>query len=131
MEWLNKWKKITVPVVVFLLAAIIISGFMYFAGFKTGVLDRWTEDQYAGIIVEVRDNSFVIQGRRGPRKIFEKIIFIGEDTAIREGKEVVGRGELRINVHVIVVGVSLNKDEIEAKVIRIFNKETASPFRNL
>lgn len=76
---------------------------------------RWTEIQYFGEIIEIKDGDFLIKtGEDG-----EKLILTNQHTDIRRGRLL--EEKLQIGDYVIVVG-SVNQDGfVEARVIRVVN----------
>ncbi|MFH1180788.1 MAG: hypothetical protein V1705_00070 [bacterium] len=76
-----------------------------------------------GEIIEITQNSFVIKGCEN----VEKIIIIGQNTAITRGKETIKDG-LKISDRVVVIGSPNEKGQIEAKFIRVFGKDAVPGF---
>ncbi|MFH1392092.1 MAG: hypothetical protein ABIG90_00195 [bacterium] len=94
-----------------------------FAGPKTGFMSNWRkmppmpgdfiESHGAfGEIIEMQENSFVIKGREN----IEKIILIKQDTVINK------KSDLAVGDQVVVIGSPNDNGQIEAKLIRVFNR---------
>jgi hypothetical protein len=71
-----------------------------------------------GEIIELGDSSFVIKGRGD----IEKIIIISEETIVRRGRKTEKDG-LKIGDLVTIIGSFNEEGQIEAKLIRAFDKE--------
>lgn len=92
-----------------------------FAGPRTGFLGDWGKfpnrdfiegHGVFGEIIEMQDNSFVINGQDN----IEKIVLIKQDTAIKK------KGDLAVGDQIVVIGSPNNDGQIEAKLIRVFSK---------
>jgi len=73
-----------------------------------------------GEIIELNDLGFVIKGRND----VEKIIITNKDTVMRKGRETVENG-LKVGDSVTIIGSPNEEGQIEAKFIRVFNREEA------
>ena len=74
-----------------------------------------------GEIIELSGNGFVIKGRGD----VEKIIITSEETVIKVGSKIVEDG-LKVGDRVVIIGSPNEEGQIEAKLIRIFDKEKTS-----
>ena len=94
-----------------------------FAGPKTGFMSDWRKMPLMhgdfieghgvfGEIIEMQENSFVIKGRGN----IEKIVLIKQDTVINK------KSDLTVGDQVVVIGSPNNNGQIEAKLIRVFNR---------
>ncbi len=77
-----------------------------------------------GEIIELKDNSFVIKGRGD----IEKIVITTKDTVVKKGMETVKDG-LKVGDYAVVIGSPNEEGQIEAKMIRIFEKKSLMPFK--
>lgn len=116
----KKVLKQVVLICVFLFAVALLSDVVSFAvGMKTGSLERWSRDQYAGQIVELRSDGFVIQGVEQDGK---RIIKVDEQTIIRMGRNTIKVDELVLGRYVIVFGSQgADGSAVEARMVRIFD----------
>ena len=71
-----------------------------------------------GEIIEIKDNGFVVKGADN----VEKIVIINQDTTITKGQETIQDG-LKVGDNVVIIGSPNDEGQIEAKLIRIFDKE--------
>jgi len=107
-----------------------------FAGPPQGFLRDWRKGPFAkrefieghgafGEIIEVKDDSFVIKGRGD----IEKVILITKDTVIKKGMETI-KDNLKVGDFVVVIGSPNKEGQIEAKLIRVFEKNPKNlPFK--
>ncbi len=104
-----------------------------FAGPKNGFLDNWQGmpplpgdfiegHGVFGEIIELEGDGFVVKGAGD----MEKIIIVAEDTVIKKGMETIKDG-LKVGDRLVIIGSPNEQGQIEAKLIRIFNKEPAGP----
>lgn len=104
-----------------------------FAGPRQGFLRDWRRIPFGpadfieghgafGEIIELKDNSFVIKGRGG----IEKVIVITKETVIKKGIKNVKNG-LKIGDYVVIIGSPNDEGQIEAKLIRVFDKDFEGP----
>lgn len=78
-----------------------------------------------GEIIKINDTDFVIKGRGD----LEKIIIITKDTIIQKGRDTIKKEELRVGNNVVVIGSPNKEGQIEAKLIRFFNRENVRRIR--
>jgi len=78
------------------------------------VFFHWSRVNYAGEIIEMRDDGFLLRG--GGNK--QWLIIIMDDTKLREGREMLTRA-LQEGEHVIVVGSQNEDGAVGAEVIRV------------
>lgn len=96
----------------------VINTLFFTIGFKTESFGRWSQDQYAGKIVELHPNYFVIETKKQAET---KTISINKDTVIMLGRGKVMHDELLIGRYVVVFGSQNQEQTIEARMIRIFD----------
>jgi len=72
-----------------------------------------------GEIIEMKDNGFVIKGREN----VEKVIVVNQETTITKGRETIKDG-LKVGDRVVIIGSPNEEGQIEAKLIRVFDRET-------
>lgn len=83
---------------------------------------RWTEVQYFGEIIEVKDGSFLIKtGEDG-----ERLILMNQSTNLRRGREFLEE-KLQIGDYVIIVGSPNQDGSVEARVIRLVKPPRGAP----
>jgi len=107
-----------------------------FGGPPQGFLRDWRKGPFAkrefieghgafGEIIEVKDDSFVIKGRGD----IEKVVLITKDTVIKKGMETI-KDNLKVGDFVVVIGSPNKEGQIEAKLIRVFEKNPKNlPFK--
>ena len=98
----------------------IINALFFAVGLKTEFFGRWSQDQYAGKIIELHPNYFVIQTKKQPET---KTISFDETTTIMLGRKKVTYDELVVGRYVVIFGNSHLKQMIEARMIRIFDSK--------
>lgn len=74
-----------------------------------------------GEIIKINDTDFIIKDRGD----IEKVVLIDEDTVIKDKMENIEKSELKTGTYVVVIGSPNEQGQIQAKLIRIFNKEEA------
>ncbi len=79
-----------------------------------------------GEIIETKENELVIKGRD-----VEKVILITKKTIIQKRRENIKKEDLKVGNFVVVIGSPNEEGKIEAKIIRVFEKEKSMPFRPL
>lgn len=98
-----------------------------FAGPKGGFLGDWRKFPAGdfigghgafGEVIELNDSGFVIKGRGD----IEKIIVTTDDTVVKKGRQTVEDG-LKVGDRVTIIGSPNEEGQIEAKLIRTFNRE--------
>lgn len=116
-----------VLICVFLFAtALLFDVAMFAVGMKTGSLERWARDQYAGQIVELRSDGFVIQGGEQDGK---RSIKVDEQTIVRMGRDTIKVDELVLGRYVIVFGSQgVDGGDIEARMVRVFDGDRQKRF---
>lgn len=154
---LLKW--IIIGIIIFVYSVGVFGAGLFIGGMKVKFSYRWAENYHRnfggpkegfmsdlrmphpngefiqghgifGEIIKIGDSDFVIKGQDD----VEKIIIIKDDTLIIRGRMKIGKEELRVSDYVIIIGSPNEQGQIEAKLIRFFNKEGAElspkvPFR--
>jgi len=106
-----------------------------FAGPRSGFLGEWRgwplppkdfmeSHGSFGEIIEINGNSLVIKGRGD----MEKIIIIKPETIIKKGRETIKKESLKAGNYVVVIGAPNQEGQIEAKLIRVFEKPVGRNF---
>ncbi|MBU4298516.1 hypothetical protein KJ636_00525 [Patescibacteria group bacterium] len=108
-----------------------------FAGPRGGFLGDWRRFPAGdfisghgafGEIIEIKDNGFVIKGLKN----VEKVVITNQETTITKGRKTIKDG-LKVGDNVVIIGSPNNEGQIEAKLIRVFDRETKGlpykPFR--
>ena len=72
----------------------------------------------SGSIITINDASIVIKDKDN----IEKIVLIKDDTVIRRAKENIKITDLVVDDNVVIMGNPTDSGEIEAKLIRVFDK---------
>lgn len=72
-----------------------------------------------GEIIKINDTDFVIKSRDN----VEKVIVIGEKTIIEKGKTTIKKEDLAVGDLAVIIGSPNDQGQIEAKLIRIFDKK--------
>ncbi|MEK7569169.1 MAG: hypothetical protein AAB497_03585 [Patescibacteria group bacterium] len=123
----RKILKRVVLICVFLVAtAFLVDAVMLAVGVRTGSLERWYRDQYAGQIVELRSGGFVIQDQKQDGKI---VIKVDEQTIMRMGRNTIKVDELILGRYTIVFGSqSADGGAVEARVVRVFDGDKSRSF---
>lgn len=107
-------------------AAFLVDAVMLAVGVRTGSLERWSRDQYAGQIVELRSDGFVIQGGEQDGK---RVIKVDERTIMRMGRNTINASELILGRYVIVFGSQgADGSAVEARMIRVFDGDNPKSF---
>lgn len=96
-----------------IIGAVIIVLFF----FSLRVHLRWSEHAYSGKVISITDNSFVIQEGN---KIKREIV-VNNGTVIKRGIENIAGG-LQVGDIVIVTGLPDPNGQIDAKLVRILEK---------
>lgn len=119
-------KQVVLLCVFLVVAAFLFDAVSFAVGMKTGSLERWSRDQYAGQIVELRSDGFVIQGGEQDGK---RVIKVDERTIVRMGRKTIKVGELVLGRYVIVFGSQGADDgDVEARMVRIFDGDKPKSF---
>lgn len=102
-----------------------------FAGPKGGFIGNWQKAPAMpgdfmeshgifGEIIETKDNGFVI---KGPNNI-ETVVNASSDTVVNKGGRAdASQNELKVGDRVVIIGTPNEQGQIEAKLIRLFNRE--------
>lgn len=101
-----------------------------FAGPKAGFLGDWRgtfplpgefiEGHGAfGEIIKIDEATLIMESK--PQDI-EKVIVINDDTLLKKGRATINKDELRVGVQIVVIGSPNGEGQIEAKLIRVFDK---------
>lgn len=77
-----------------------------------------------GSIIKIDGNVLVIKDREA----VEKIVFVSEATLIKKGREVIKFSDLKLDDKVVIIGSPNEQGQIEAKFIRVFDKEIFGGF---
>jgi len=106
-----------------------------FAGPQVGFFGDWQRDLPGGDfieshgvfgeIIELNDSGFVIKGREN----IEMITIITEDTIIKRDGETIKDG-LKVGDMAVIIGSPNGQGQIEAKLIRIFNRNDLQNSQN-
>ncbi len=75
----------------------------------------------AGIVVKIDSNKMVIKGQDG----IEKVVVVSGKTSVKKGREDVKITELKTDEQVVVVGAPNENGLIEAKMIRVLDKNNS------
>jgi len=147
-----KW--IIIGLAGFVLIVLIFSIGMFVGGMKVRFSYRWAEEYHKnfagpqvgffgdwkqnlpggdfieshgifGEIIELNNSGFVIKGREN----IEIVIITMDDTVIKRGGVRIKNG-LKIGDTVVIIGSPNNQGQIEAKLIRIFNKNDLQNLQN-
>ncbi len=110
------FKNIILTSVGILVLVVISNLFLFTGGFKTFLFHQWAEEQYFGVITEIRDNGFNIADRGSN----VRNIILNNETKIFQGRQIVAIDFLKLSDYVLVVGSINSKNQIEARIIRIF-----------
>jgi len=109
-----------------IVSAFVVDAVMLAVGMRTGSLERWSRDQYAGQIVELRLDGFVLQGKQQDGK---RVIKVDEQTIVRMGRNTIKMDELVLGRYAIVFGSqSTDGGEVEARMVRVFDGDEPKMF---
>lgn len=113
-------KRAVLLLFVFTGALVLLNICVSVLGMHTGPFKQWAGEYHPGVIVEVRQDGFIIEGRNGRRTSVTATPL----TVIKDGgRTIEGPALLEEGEYVMVIGPSTAEGVVEAKVVRVFDKD--------